>query len=621
MRKLISFILLNFIPLVILAQGRILIPEPPPDFGTNQVYLKAVDAQIDIKSGIAKITLEQIFYNDCPRQLEGEYLFPIPDDAQIHDFYLYINGQKVKGQVLDSDKARRTYINIVRSMRDPALLEYTGYGLFKARIFPILPKKERKIEMAYTQVLSGESGTYKLTIPIRQSGQGAIKTYHLKINIQGSSIANIYSPSHDIDINRHNNERVTVSFEANDLEGQKDFILYYSEDRQAVNGTLLSFRPRTDRDGYFMFIAAPSARRIQQKPVAKDFIFVMDKSGSMQGEKMEQARKALRFCVNALNSEDRFEIITFSSSIDNFSGSLNTANSGAIENARYFIDNLSASGGTNIDAALKKAFVMKLTADSRSTNIIFLTDGLPTEGEQDIGSILRNIQHYNKDFIHIFSFGVGFDVNTFLLDRLSRDSHGTTHYVKPGENIEREVSALFARISNPVLTDPRINFGDLPVYDVFPQKPPDLFKGQRLLLFGRYRGPAESGMRLSGVQGTRRLHFDYDGQLAERERGNDFIAHLWANRKVSHLLEQIRFNGENEELVQSVKALGKEYGIVTPYTAYLVKEQEENLAALPAMGGGITAKRLQSAQSARQQQAAEDSESAASEEFLTQLGY
>ncbi len=609
----LSIVLHLVTAVVLLAQGRIIIPEPPPALPTKQVDLKKVDAQISIKENVGTITLEQTFANPSRFRLEGEYLFAIPDEANVNEFYLYIDGKKTKGRVLDAKEANKIYTDIVRSMRDPALLEFVGHGLFKARIFPIEPNSERKIELSYNQIIRNDNNMYRFTLPIRQCGQGSISQYHLKIELEADrELANIYSPSHQVRINRKDARRVTITMEQNNIESTKDLILYYSLAENEINANIFTFRPRTDRDGYFLFYASPKYKMGQKKTIAKDFIFVTDISGSMQGEKIEQARAALKFCINGLSKEDRFEIITFSSSINNFQRELKKAGQDEIENARYFINNLDANGGTNINEAMLTALKLKAESDERPTNIVFVTDGLPTEGEQDINNILDNVKKADKDFIRIFSFGVGYDVNTFLLDKIASDSHGSANYVKPGENIEREISTLFAKISSPVLTDPEINFAAANVYDVYPQKLPDIFKGQSVIVVGRYRKPGEVKIALSGKQ-ARGIHkFEYTMNFERRESENDFVDNIWANRKVSHLLQQVRFNGENKELVESVKALGEEYGIITPYTSYLVTEQQEELAAVERSSvgqlPGVSIQRMQSKQAAREMKVEADEE-------------
>jgi Ca-activated chloride channel family protein len=565
------------------AQGRIIIPplpEPQPQpLPAIPVELSKVLAHVSIKQDIAHVQLQQHVTNKSHMTLEGDYLYSLPEISQIDDFYLYIDGKKTKGELLDSKQARAVYDNIVRSMRDPALLEYTGYGLFKAHIFPIPAGQSRQIELSYDQVVSFESGHYRFALPIRQSGQGAIKDYEIKIDLQSNqSLANIYSPSHKIEVDRNNDREITIRFDGKNVDGSKDFILFYSLSSEDINGSLLSFRPRTDRDGYFMFFASPAFGLKDKKAIAKDVIFVIDVSGSMGGEKIEQARDALRFCVNVLNKDDRFEIIAFSSSLRMFSGKLQHASREARTNALYFVDNLNANGGTNINAALLKALNLKSIRNDRPTSIVFLTDGLPTEGVTDIKTIVNNVQNEAKGFIRLFNFGVGYDVNTWLIDRLARESNGSARYVKPGENIESAISGLFTKISSPLLTDTRLTVADVEIYDVYPQKLPDIFKGQRIMITGRYRKTGSSDVTLSGREDGRPKEFAYEVNFARRNSDNDFIAKLWANRKINYLLNKIRFEGESDELVASVKMLAEEFGIVTPYTSYLVREQQEELA-------------------------------------------
>lgn len=618
MYRLFVVLMLVLIPVWVYAQGRIIIPEQPPDLKSGEVYLQEVRGEVFLKAAAADIRLEQFFYNSSQRLLEGEYLFSLPPEAQIYDFYLYIDGKKTKGEILDAGEAAHIYEDIVRRIKDPALLEFTGYGLFKARIFPLEPAKKRKVELSYAQTLKTDGDMVRFTLPVHQSGQGRIESYHLKIHLDpGYPISTIYSPSHQIGIDREGESKATITLEASDLEGHKDFILYYSAASKEVDAGLLSFRPRTDRDGYFMLVTRPG-KDLKLKVVAKDVIFVIDVSGSMGGEKIVQARDALQYCINMLNPGDRFEIISFSSRVRSFQGKLNRVEEDVLENARYFVNNLSASGGTNIDAAMSKALSLKAGSDERPTSIVFLTDGLPTEGEQDIGRLVKNIEAKDSENTRIFSFGVGYDVNTFLLDKLALDSGGSTNYVKPGEHIEREVSGFFAKITRPVLTGPEIDFGSLNVYDIFPKKMPDLFKGERAIVFGRYRTCGESEILLSGNQGNRKRQYSYSIHLPEREKENDFIASLWANRKVAHLMSRIRFEGETEELIKSVKNIAAEFGIVTPYTSYLVREQEAELAqrrnVIPA--GDRFADPLLSRHQARELRAVVDEEAVGSKVFF-----
>jgi len=234
MKKLILLFILVF-SANLLAQGRIFIPEPPIKIQNNVVYLKSVNATVNLKEGAGNVILEEMFYNPSHARLEGEYIFALPGEAQVHDFNLYINGQKTQGEVLDQNEARKIYENIVRKMQDPALLEYMGHSLFKARIYPIEPRNDRKIELSYAQVVSFESDAFRFVMPIKQSGQGSIEKFHMTINLETqSALGNIYSPSHQIHVNRIGKDRATITVESNNMEADKDFILYYSLGKKEI---------------------------------------------------------------------------------------------------------------------------------------------------------------------------------------------------------------------------------------------------------------------------------------------------------------------------------------------------------------------------------------------------
>ncbi|MGH1365264.1 MAG: VIT domain-containing protein [Calditrichia bacterium] len=581
-------LLVGPLPSTLSAQGRIILPWPDnprrPVERIEPVRLTKVEADVKIINGAGTVKLDQTFYNPNGRQREGQYLFMLPNESQIHDFHLYVDGEKTQGEILDKNEARRIYNNIVRGQRDPALLEYVDHRLFRASIFPFPERGERRIEMTYATVLDFSSETYRLTIPIKQSGQAIIDDYTMHIDLEtDQNLGTVYSPTHTLEVKRNGNRKARIHMEAKNMEASKNFVLYYTLDTNEINANLLSFRPRTDKDGYFLMMAHPSIKLNSKRAVIpKDIIFVIDASGSMQGKKMEQAKEALQYCIRSLNSRDRFEIIRFSSSLKTFSNTLNLASSEAKQNAESFIENIGAAGGTNIDAALRKALRTKASADKRPTSVLFLTDGLPTSGETDVTQILKNVKSERRDEIRIFNFGVGFDVNTFLLDKLAADMSGSSTYVKPGENLEEAISTFYAQNSTPALTDPEIKFDLKGIYDVYPVRIPDIFLGQRVMILGRYKNSGSANARLSGEQAGKKRSFTYDVKFDHREKNNDFIATLWANHKVSHLLEDIRFNGENHELVTEVKRLGEEYGIVTPYTSYLVTEQEREISAINA---------------------------------------
>jgi Ca-activated chloride channel family protein len=521
--------------------------------------------------------------NPISRVMEGTYLFPLPENAAISNFRMTIDREPVEGRVIDREEARRIYEEYVRRMVDPAILEYVGRNAFRARVFPIPAQGEKEIQIGYSQPLSFESGVYQYTYPLSgacseaASAGSAGQEVAITVTIQSRQpLRAIYSPTHEIAVRRVDDHTARVSFEARELRSERDFQLYYSVSEKEFGLNLLAHR-RGDEPGYFMLMLAPKREIPREEIAPKDIVFVFDTSGSMNGAKIEQAKRALQFILNNLNPHDRFNIIRFNSEVEPFRKGLVEAAPASVEAARDFVAEIKAVGGTAIDDALATSFESLPTTrlasdDGRRTMIVFMTDGQPTIGETNPERILANVARLNRGRARLFVFGVGDDVNTLLLDRLARDGAGTVEYVRPSEDLELKVSAFYNKIAHPVLADLELSLPGAEVTDLYPKRVPDLFAGSQLILFGRYTRPGAVTARLAGQVAGHRQTFTYPVSLPDRERENGFIPRLWASRKIGYLLEEIRLHGESAELKDEVIRLSKEHGILTPYTAFLVEE-------------------------------------------------
>jgi len=383
----------------------------------------------------------------------------------------------------------------------------------------------------------------------------------------------VYIPSHKIAISRDGDYRFTVGYEENNVTPNTDFDLYYSVSADDIGLNLLTYRDPATGEGFFLLLAAPSLDVDAARVVAKDVLVVLDQSGSMDGEKFRQAQDALKYVLNHLNPEDRFNIIAFSTGVRQYARGLQPA-ANAPEAARW-VDSLSAEGGTNINLALLEA--LSLAGRERPVTLLFLTDGLATEGETDTDRILANVQQSAPGNVRLFAFGVGFDVDTILLDTLAEQNHGASSYVRPGEPIDEIVSGFYAKVSTPVLSDIQLDFGEITASDMYPSPLPDLFAGGQLVLAGRYSGSGGTRIRLTGVVNGEPQTFTYPDQFFLSNGGDEFIPRLWATRKIGYLLNQIRLHGENKELIDQIVKLSIRYGIVTPYTSYLVTEADQAL--------------------------------------------
>ncbi|MCC7352273.1 MAG: VWA domain-containing protein [Anaerolineae bacterium] len=584
---LIAVFLTSANPAFALSRAQFFPPEPPPTPWPRppegrprpvdgQLLLKSYQVQATIEDQVATTRIEQLFFNPGSVVAEGTYLFALPEGASVSDFALWADGQRIEGKLLNKDEARSIYENIVRQQRDPALLEFVGRDLIQARIFPVPPNGQRRIELTYRQVLVMDNGLARYRFPLRVPNLADLPIEQVAINVVIKSrqpLKAIYSPTHAIDVERVGEREARIGYEVTDVRPEVDYELFYSVAAEEIGLNLLSYKPGGD-DGFFLLLVAPQVEVEEEEAVAKDVVVVLDISGSMKGIKIDQAKSALAYVLDQLGPNDRFNVIAFSTGIRQYASGLRPAEERA--RAKEFVDLLKAGGSTDINRALLEALaLLDGSSDSgRPALLIFLTDGLPTQGITDIDQIIANVSRQATKRVRLFAFGVGDDVNTTLLDTISQKHRGTSAYVRPNQPLDEIVSGFYAKVSTPVLADIRLDFGDVVVEDTYPYPLPDLFAGGQLVLAGRYRRGGTVDIRLTGEVNGKEQAFTYRDQRFATSGGEAFIARLWATRKIGHLLTQIRLKGSDRELVQEVVDLSVRYGIITPYTSYLAKEPD-----------------------------------------------
>ncbi|MBN2446077.1 MAG: VWA domain-containing protein [Phycisphaerae bacterium] len=572
-----------------LGQGRIYIEPPMPRPRPGPVRDTTLETKYqriyaEITDGVAVTTIKQTFHNPLGQQVEGTYVFPLPAEAAVGDFSMTVNGKTMHGEVLDVEQARQTYENIVRKARDPGLLEYLGSRLYKARVFPIPPQGDVEVQLAYSQTLTESGGLGLFQHPLRAKlpeGRSIGElVVHARIHSQ-LPLTSVFCPSHTCEIKQPNDHEASVTYEATNVRPDRDFQMYYQRKDSQFGLVLLTHR-EAGEDGYFMVRLSPRIEIDADEILPKDIAFVIDTSGSMSGEKIEQVKQALKLCVNNLNPRDRFNLLTFSTEVRPFRDGLVAGDKDIREAALAYVDKIKAVGGTNINEALQAALAADPKDNERPYLIVFMTDGLPTVGTTDIGNILENVRQKNDARVRMHVLGVGSDVNTHLLDKLADESRGTHDYCVEGENLELKLGMFVGKLADPLLSDLKLEFAGLDVSDVYPRELSDLFRGTDVVVLGRYSGTGQHAVKLSGDARNERQTLVYEGDFPKNNPEHDFLPRLWATRKVGYLLDEIRLHGENDELVQEVKRLAKMFGIVTPYTAALVVE-DSPVAFAPLM--------------------------------------
>ncbi|MCL5950724.1 MAG: VWA domain-containing protein, partial [Chloroflexi bacterium] len=447
-------------------------PAPPRPFTCpNYLSVKNHDVTVTIDNQVARTRIDETFLNDSGYELEGTYIFPLPDDATIGGLSMWVDGKKLEGRVLERNQARHIYEEIVRRQRDPALLEYVGRNAFQASIFPIPPQSEKRIRIEYSQVLTADNGLVRYVYPLDTTKFSLKPLASVSINVMVHSdngLKAIYSPSHDVSIVRQGTRSAQVGFEASNVKPDRDFVLYYSISQESMGLNLLSYQSGVE-DGFFALLVSPNSELQTTRVVDKDVLLVLDVSGSMQGAKIDQAKRALNYVLDHLNASDRFNIIAFSTGTSSFASSPRPVSER--DAAKQFVNGLKAEGSTDINRALLEA--ASVADAKRPTLLVFLTDGLPTAGEVKSDRILANAIGAVPPNVRLFTFGVGDDVNTVLLDSLAERFRGASGYIRPNEKIDEIVSAFYAKTSLPLLTDVAMNWGNITVGDVYPYPLPD----------------------------------------------------------------------------------------------------------------------------------------------------
>jgi Ca-activated chloride channel family protein len=544
--------------------------------GSYMPECRSVKINSTINQGVAVTEIEQVFYNATAARQEGWFVFPVPAGARIGEFKMDINGKMTAAELLDAAKARQIYEDIVRRYKDPALMEYIGADLFRVRIFPLEPQAEKKtlVRLEHTLPKMGDLWEFSLPLAVLRKTAPTLRQVDIRLDITSSSaLKTVYSPTHQVISERKSAREAAIIFSEKNHQPQQDFRLYVgaSDDKLGIS-TLTHKEP--GEEGFFFLDLNPGYLEQADADFPKDITFVLDCSGSMAGKSMTQARNALLFCLGKLGTSDRFDVVRFSTEAEALFGKRVENSPENNRKAVTFVKGLQEMGGTNIQEAFDYA-LKEPPAQGRPHMILFITDGKPTIGMTDGDALAVQIEKNSGGNTRIFSVGIGHDLHTRLLEKISAATRGYYTYMNPEEDMEIKISDIYQKLSRPVITDIELSFGGgSRISQVYPRKIPDLFAGSSITLFGRYDAPGNATIILKGKLRGQSYTLTKTLVMGNEDERNEFIPGLWATRKVGRLLEEIRLKGENEELKTEVVHLARKYGIITPYTSYLILEDE-----------------------------------------------
>jgi Ca-activated chloride channel family protein len=552
----------------------------------DAVVVESVRAHVTLRDAAATTVLDVALRNPGARVAEAVMLLPVPAGAAVGAFDFQGAGAEPSARLLPAAEARRLYDDIVRRARDPALLEFAGHALVRSSVFPVEPGGSQRVRLTYEHVVPVDGPRLDYLLP-RSEALDVRIPWDVTVEIGGSaSIATAYSPTHGVELERLGDTRMRVKVRADARTEPGPFRLSVLREQKGVTGSLFAYPDPVAGGGTFLFLAGvPTPTGDDAVQVQRQVTLALDRSGSMAGPKIDQARAAALQVIEGLEDGERFNVVDYGTTVSRFAAQPVVKSRESVLQARAYLDALRPTGGTNLHDALVEA-LRQPVAEGSLPIVLFLTDGLPTVGQRSEAAIAKVVDAHGEDAPRVFTFGVGNDVNAPLLDRIADRTRAVATYVRPNEDVELAVDRVYRRLAGPILAAPRLEALDgggavatRRVYDVIPTRMPDVFDGDHVVVLGKYRGTGTLRLRLTGVQaGERRAH-DFSFDLAGATTAHAFVPRLWAARRIAYLADEIRQAAAerpdappSQELTDEIVRLSTEYGILTEYTSFLATE-------------------------------------------------
>jgi Ca-activated chloride channel family protein len=531
--------------------------------------LSVSDLEVDvrIRDRRAHVQVDQVIVNGSPAPVTSTNLWPAPSGIKVSGFYYTVNGERVPGEQVSGEAADAVYRQAAATADDPRILAYLGRPFFRGPATSIAAGGRARMRMEFDADLPEAQGIARFHHPFDTNTFSRLPINHARIHVALETtepLSFYYSPTQAFTWTRSGANAVEGSYTESGTKPDRDLLLYYGTGRGEVDLRVLADR-QSGFAGTFLAAIHPGADMPTSAYVPRDLVFVLDRSGSMSGAKIQQARSGLEFSLSRLNPEDRFSIVTFDNQVTPWRSELLPATPENVAAAQQEVRRISPGGGTNIHDALKRGLQI-LGRGERPAAVIFLTDGLPTSGVTDLGQIRTAIQGANPRKARVFVFGVGYDVNVPFLDRLSAENRGDAEYVRPGDNLETRMASFYQKQAQPLLTDLKLVVDGVGTSDVIPAELPDLFANGEVIVVGRYRTPGTVTLHLSGKLGDAERTYTKSFELPAAPTPYSFLPRLWAQRKIGDLLDEVRLHGAKPELIQQITSLSREFAILTDYT-------------------------------------------------------
>jgi Ca-activated chloride channel family protein len=562
------------------------------------VAIEAVRARIGIVDRTATTELEVDLRNQAAQDAEAVLLLPVPRGAVVSSFAFDGAAAGPTARLLPADEARRTYDEIVRRLRDPALLEFAGEALVRSSVFPVPGGGTQRLRLRYEHLLDQVGERIDYLLP-RSESLEQLAPWSIEVRVRtGRTLTGVFSPSHPIGTERLGHDRATVRLAAGAERTPGSFRLsLLLHGPSGLGASMLAYPDPERGGGYFLLMAGLPPRSAESRAaVRRELTLVLDRSGSMAGGKMDQARAAALQVIEALGPDESFQIVDYGSDVARFAPAAVARDAAAVADARRYLEALRPGGGTDLHGALVEA-LRPAPAAGVLPIVLFLTDGLPTVGNTAEAAIRALAEAGNPHRRRIFTFGVGPDVNAPLLDRLAELSRAKSTYVLPEEDVELKVAQVFDALHGPLLCGAVLETLDehgavdtRRIREPMPARLPDLFEHDQLVVLGRYLGEEPLRFRLRGEWLGEERSFAFTFGVDRASTHNAFVPRLWASRRIAELVDEVRQAGADRpnlartdpfadprlaELRDEILALSTRFGVLSEYTAFLATEGQD----------------------------------------------
>ncbi len=557
------------------------------DPAVDQLPLQSTHADVDIAGVIARVRVTQVYKNTGTRPIEAVYVFPGSTRAAVFGMRMTIGERVIEAKIEERQKARADYEQAKADGKSASLLEQQRPNVFQMNVANIMPGDVIKVELDYTELLVPEDGTYEFVYPTvvgpRYSNmpkdqatdrdrwvenpylrEGEPEPFTFDINVtlnSGIPISRIACPSHDTNIEYEGRTTATVALKDTKGAGTKDFILQYNLEGKKVQSGILLY-PGED-ENFFLIMMEPPARVAQAVIPPREYIFVLDVSGSMHGFPLNTAKKLMRDLITQLRETDTFNVVLFSGRAAVLSEQSLPATKANIEKAMNTIDSQRGGGGTELINALNTAFGLPRQEENVARTTVIVTDGYVHCETEAFDLIRANLNKSN-----VFAFGIGSSVNRHLIEGMARCGMGEPLIVTGPDEAGAKANKFREYIREPVLTQIDIDFGGFKAYDIEPASVPDVLANRPVIVFGKYKGKASGAIRISGRSGEGEHKVKLDIEPGMEEQSNEALRYLWARHRIKTLSDYNNLS-QDAERVQEVTNLGLTYNLLTDYTSFI----------------------------------------------------